>query len=66
MRAQRHVWFVIPHFPMFMIFIVSILAETNRHPFDLPEDEATLVTGYNVEYIVDGVRAVLPRRVRAT
>ena len=33
-----------------MIFIASILAETNRHPFDLPEDEATLVTGYNVEY----------------
>ena len=49
-RAQRHVWFFIPHFPMFMIFIASILAETNRHPFDLPEDEATLVTGYNVEY----------------
>ena len=43
-------WFFIPHFPMFMIFIASILAETNRHPFDLPEDEATLVTGYNVEY----------------
>ena len=49
-RAQEKVWFFIPHFPMFMIFIASILAETNRHPFDLPEDEATLVTGYNVEY----------------
>ena len=49
-RAQQAVWFFIPHFPMFMIFIASILAETNRHPFDLPEDEATLVTGYNVEY----------------
>ena len=49
-RAQRGMWFFIPHFPMFMIFIASILAETNRHPFDLPEDEATLVTGYNVEY----------------
>jgi len=48
--AQRGLWYAIPHFPMFMIFIVSILAETNRHPFDLPEDEATLVTGYNVEY----------------
>ncbi|MCB2055192.1 MAG: NADH-quinone oxidoreductase subunit NuoH [Geminicoccaceae bacterium] len=48
--AQSGLWYVIPHFPMFMIFIVSILAETNRHPFDLPEDEATLVTGYNVEY----------------
>lgn len=44
------VWYVIPHFPMFLIFVASILAETNRHPFDLPEDEATLVTGYNVEY----------------
>jgi NADH-quinone oxidoreductase subunit H len=49
-RAQEGLWYVIPHFPMFMIFIVSILAETNRHPFDLPEDEASLVTGYNVEY----------------
>jgi NADH-quinone oxidoreductase subunit H len=46
----RHGWYVIWHFPMFMIFLVSILAETNRHPFDLPEDEASLVTGYNVEY----------------
>ena len=49
-RAQSTVWFVIPHFPMFMIFVASILAETNRHPFDLPEDEASLVTGFNVEY----------------
>jgi NADH-quinone oxidoreductase subunit H len=48
--AQQGMWYIIPHFPMFMIFLVSILAETNRHPFDLPEDEATLVTGYNVEY----------------
>ena len=48
--AQQGMWYIIPHFPMFMIFMVSILAETNRHPFDLPEDEATLVTGYNVEY----------------
>jgi NADH-quinone oxidoreductase subunit H len=48
--AQKGLWYFIPHFPMFMVFIVSILAETNRHPFDLPEDEATLVTGYNVEY----------------
>ncbi|GBD44524.1 NADH-quinone oxidoreductase subunit H [bacterium HR40] len=46
----RHGWYVLWHFPMFMIFLVSILAETNRHPFDLPEDEASLVTGYNVEY----------------
>ncbi len=48
--SQAGMWYIIPHFPMFMIFMVSILAETNRHPFDLPEDEATLVTGYNVEY----------------
>ena len=49
-RSQQGLWYFIPHFPMFMIFIASILAETNRHPFDLPEDEASLVTGYNVEY----------------
>jgi NADH-quinone oxidoreductase subunit H len=48
--AQRRVWYIVPHFPMFMIFVASILAETNRHPFDLPEDEASLVTGFNVEY----------------
>ena len=49
-NAQRHVWFVIPLFPMAVIFFVSTLAETNRHPFDLPEAEAELVSGYNVEY----------------
>ncbi|SDE09779.1 NADH-quinone oxidoreductase subunit NuoH [Rhodospira trueperi] len=43
-------WYVIPHLPMFVIFVVSILAETNRAPFDLPEAEAELVSGYNVEY----------------
>ncbi len=49
-EAQRSVWFVLPLFPMFVIFFVSGLAETNRLPFDLPEAEAELVAGYNVEY----------------
>ncbi len=48
--AQKNMWFVIPLLPMAVIFFVSTLAETNRHPFDLPEAEAELVTGYNVEY----------------
>jgi NADH-quinone oxidoreductase subunit H len=50
-KAQKEsVWFIIPLFPMFVIFFISTLAETNRHPFDLPEAEAELVAGYNVEY----------------
>ena len=50
-EAQKEsVWFIIPLFPMFIIFFISTLAETNRHPFDLPEAEAELVAGYNVEY----------------
>ncbi len=49
-EAQRTVWFVVPLFPMAVIFFISTLAETNRHPFDLPEAEAELVAGYNVEY----------------
>ena len=49
-HAQRGLWFVVPLFPMAVIFFISTLAETNRHPFDLPEAEAELVAGYNVEY----------------
>jgi len=49
-EAQRDMWFVIPLLPMAVIFFISTLAETNRHPFDLPEAEAELVAGYNVEY----------------
>ncbi len=48
--AQKNIWFVIPLFPMFVIFFISALAETNRPPFDLPEAEAELVAGYQTEY----------------
>ena len=49
-RAQENIWYVIPLFPMAVIFFISSLAETNRAPFDLPESESELVSGYNVEY----------------
>jgi NADH-quinone oxidoreductase subunit H len=53
-ESQQNVWFVIPFFPLFLMFFTSALAETNRHPFDLPEAEAELVSGYNVEYSAMG------------
>jgi NADH-quinone oxidoreductase subunit H len=52
--AQKKIWFLIPLLPMFLMFFISALAETNRHPFDLPEAEAELVSGYNVEYSAMG------------
>ena len=52
--AQQNSWYILPLFPVFIVFYISILAETNRAPFDLPEAEAELVAGYNVEYSAMG------------
>jgi len=52
--SQQNVWFIIPFSPLFLLFFISGLAETNRHPFDLPEAETELVSGYNVEYSAMG------------
>ena len=53
-ESQASIWLSLPLFPIFMVFFVTVLAETNRHPFDLPEAEAELVSGYNVEYSAMG------------
>ena len=52
--SQRNVWFVVPLFPLFVMYFISGLAETNRAPFDLPEAEAELVSGYSTEYSAMG------------
>jgi len=53
-ESQKNVWLWMPLFPLFLMFFICALAETNRHPFDLPEAEAELVSGYNVEYSAMG------------
>jgi len=53
-QSQQNIWYIVPFIPLFLMFFISGLAETNRHPFDLPEAEAELVSGYNVEYSAMG------------
>lgn len=53
-ESQQDIWYVFTFFPLWLMFFVTALAETNRHPFDLPEAEAELVSGYNVEYSAMG------------
>ena len=61
--AQQKIWYMFPLFPMFIVFFISALAETNRHPFDLPEAEAELVSGYNTEYSAIGFYTIFCIRV---
>ena len=63
-EAQRHIWFAIPLLPMFVVFFISGLAETNRAPFDLVEGETELVAGYFVEYSAMSFALFYPRRIR--